>query len=57
MLEEIIIDDICKCQNYNFKTKKCRIPYWINNIKCTGLNCYDIDNCYFKQFKRAEQKR
>ena len=58
MVKEIIIDgvDISECQNYNLKTKKCTIPCWIGYIKCTGLTCSDIKDCYFKQLKRKEQK-
>lgn len=56
--KEIIIDgvDVTECQNYNRRTEKCKIPCWINNIKCTGLNCSDIKDCYFKQLKQAEQE-
>ena len=58
MTEETIIDgvDVTECQNYNRRKEKCKIPCWINNIKCTGLNCSDIKDCNFKQLKRAEQK-
>lgn len=58
MVKEIIIDgvDVSECQNYNLKTKKCTIPCWIGYIKCTGLTCSDIKDCYFKRNKRTEQK-
>lgn len=56
--EEIIVDsmDVSECKIYNLKTKKCTIPCKIGYIKCTGLTCSDIKDCYFKQSKRAEQK-
>lgn len=56
--KEIITDgiDVSECHNYNSKNGKCPIPYWIGYIKCTGLNCSDIKDCYFKLFKRKEQE-
>lgn len=56
--KEIITDgiDVSECHNYNSKNGKCPIPYWIGYIKCTGLNCSDIKDCYFKQLKHQEQK-
>ena len=58
MADKEIIDgvDVSECQNYNLKTKKCTIPCRIGYIKCTGLTCSDIKDCYFKQLKQAEQK-
>lgn len=52
MADKIIIDgiDVSECQNYS------TIPCWIGYIKCTGLTCSDIKDCYYKQLKRKEQE-